>query len=216
MSNLKAILFDFDGLLFDTESTWDKTYYIFLRNHNIEPDLSIEDQMFGGGLIQAIQLMKDKLGLRGDTATLVNGYRELFYSEFSKIKEPVLPGSAGLLEFCLENDLKIALTSGGHSEEMLKNMLREQKLIDYFSIIVSSDDVEKGKPDPAVYMATLKKLDLPSDQCLALEDSPNGVLAAQAASIKVFGVNREEKIRKKLMAAGADKVFSSLEEVTLT
>jgi len=86
-------------------------------------------------------------------------------------------------------------------------------LSNYFSVIVSSDQVKKGKPYPDVYLFTAKLLFLEPNDCLVLEDTVNGVLAGKAAGMEVFGVNKDEKIKKELKNAGADKVFSSLLEI---
>ena len=107
------------------------------------------------------------------------------------------------------------MTSGGHTKEKLAEILKLHDLYDYFSVIVSSDDVLRGKPAPDVYLEASKKLGQKVDDCLAFEDSPNGVVAAKAAGMCVYGVNVDERIRNDLIKSGANRVFGNLLEVGL-
>lgn len=215
MKAIKAVIFDFDGLLLDTEPTWDKTYYIFLKNHNVSPNEEVEESMYGSGLIDAVQLMKDKMGLVGETGDLVADYRRLFYKEFSNKNDVLMPGVLEILEKAKRRGLLLALTSGGHTKEKLIEILKLHDIYDYFSVIISSDVVPYGKPAPDVYLEASKKLGQKVDNCLAFEDSPNGVVAAGLAGICVYGINADEKTRNDLIEAGANKVFKNLTEIEL-
>ncbi len=215
MNSLKALIFDFDGLLFDSEPTWDKTYYLFLKNHQVTPNEEVEASMYGSGLIDAVQLMKDKMGLVGETGDLVADYRRLFYEEFSNKNDVLMPGVLEILGKAKERGLAVAMTSGGHTKNKLVEILKLHSIYDYFFVIVSSDDVSQGKPAPDVYLEALKELKLNAEDCLAFEDSPNGVMAAQAAGICVYGINADEKTRNDLIKVGAEKVFKNLIEIEL-
>lgn len=210
---IKAVLFDFDGLLFNTEPIWDKTYCIFLKNHDISPNEEVEKEMFGAGLVEAVQLMIDRMGLKGNVHDLTADYRRLFYEIFLKEKDIVMQGGRELIENAKKRGLVVGLTTGGHTEAMTRKILENANLLSYFDVVVSSDDVEKGKPAPDVYLYSADKLSIEPQACLALEDSPNGVLAAKAAGMRVFGVNADEKIRAELETAGADRIYSSLKEL---
>lgn len=214
-SQIKALIFDFDGLLFDSEPTWDKTFYLFLKNHNVSPNEEVEASMYGSGLIDAVQLMKDKMGLVGETGDLVADYRRLFYEEFFKKNDVLMPGVLEILEKAKNGGLAVALTSGGHTKEKLIEILKLHNIYDYFSVIVSSDVVLRGKPAPDVYLEAIKELKLNAEDCLAFEDSPNGVLAAKLAGICVYGINIDEITRNDLIKSGADEVFASLVDVDL-
>ena len=215
MNSLKAVIFDFDGLLFNSEPTWDKTYYIFLKNHHVTGNEEVEASMYGSGLIDAVQIIKDKMGLVGETSDLVADYRRLFYEEFFKKKDILMQGALEILEKAKEKQLIIAMTSGGHTKEKLVEILKLHDIYNYFSVIVSSDDVSHGKPAPDVYLEAIKELKLNAEDCLAFEDSPNGVMAAKASGICVYGVNNDEKTRNDLIEVDANKVFKYLSEVEL-
>lgn len=214
-SPIKALIFDFDGLLFDSELAWDSAHLRFLKEHNLLQNDEVEAGMYGSGLIDVVKLMKDKMGLAGETSDLVANYRRLFYEEFFDKNDVLMPGAKAILEKAKRSQSDIALTSGGHTKQKLIEILKLHKIYDYFSVIVSSDEVSRGKPAPDVYLEALSELGQKADFCLAFEDSPNGVVAAKAAEIRVYGVNSDEKIRNDLVSAGADRVFKSLLEIEL-
>lgn len=211
----KAILFDFDGLLVNSEPVWDKAYFKFLDSHGVKDQKEVSDKMTGMGLVEAVQLMKDELGLVGNLDELVLEHRKIFYEIFSKEKQILMPGASDLVEKCAFGGILVSLTSGGHTKEKLEEILEQVGIISYFSVVISSDDVKYGKPAPDVYFEALNKLNLNADDCLALEDSVNGVLAAKAAGITVYGVNANEKTRSGLIDSGANRVFNNLTEVEL-
>lgn len=211
-TKLKAVIFDFDGLLFDTEPIWDEAYLEFIRIKNFK-DIDLGDTT-GMGLREFIELLQG-YGLVGETNQLVHEYRETFYKFFKRKDKVMMPGVLEILEKVSSRKLIIALTSGGHTSAKLKEMLGQREILNFFSLVISSDDVKRGKPAPDVYFEALSELELKADECLALEDSVNGVLAAKGALIPVFGVNAKSEMRNGLMKAEADRVYESLEQVKL-
>ncbi len=209
---VKAVIFDFDGLLFNTEPVWGKTHDEFLKQHDFS-DVDVGDTT-GIGLRDFILLLKGE-GLAGKTDELLEEYRKIFYEKMRDQQDILMPGSLEILEKARKNGLTIALNSGGHTELKLREMLGNENILDYFAVIVSSDDVSRGKPAPGVYLETLKKLGLEAEVCLAFEDSINGVKSAVGAGVSVWGINADSDWRSDLIKAGAEKVYSSLGEVEL-
>lgn len=212
---VKAVIFDFDGVLVDSEPSWDKAYDLFLKKHNVADKPEISDKMTGMGLVDAIRILKSELGIDGKLDDLVHEYRAMFYQIFLKEKDPLMPDTADILERAKGKQLIIALASGGHTKEKLIEILKLCKISDYFSVIVSSDDVARGKPAPDIYIESMRQLSLTSEECLVFEDSVNGVVSAKAAGLAVYGVNSNEKTRNDLTFAGANRVFKNLEEIEL-
>ena len=211
---IQAIIFDLDGLLIDSEPAWDKSYIVFLKKHNIVDKPEISEKMTGMGLKDAIGMMVGELGLRGDVDELTEDYRQLFYDVFLKEKH-VLMESAGDLVQKLNGKFKLAVATGGHTGEKCSQILKNIGIDKFFRVIVSSDDVNKGKPAPDVYLETARQIGVQPLNCLVLEDAVNGVVAAKAAGMIVFGVNADERMRSDLEKAGADEVYRSLKEVSI-
>ena len=163
---------------------------------------------------ETIKIFKEEFGLEGNTDDLIAEMRSYFFKTFSRdIK--LTKGAKDFLEKLRKKNHILAIATGLGPESEVINLLLKLDLRKYFKEVVTGDEVTRGKPDPQIYLITAQKLKVKPQDCLALEDAVNGVLAGKAAEMKVFGVNKDEKIRESLINAGADKVFSSLLEVEI-
>lgn len=214
MSKVKAVIFDLDGLLIASENLWRKTDIELLRGQNINYDIKIRSRIRGLGQKEAIELYQKELGLKGNIQTLIKERRAIFYS-LAKNRLKLLPGAEKFIKELFKKSYGLAIATGGHRKEKIKEILTQFNLGNYFSVLLSSDEVKHGKPAPDVYLATAARLGVKPLNCLVLEDAVNGVLAAKNAGMKVFGVNKDLEIRKKLKESGADKVFSSLQKIVV-
>jgi HAD superfamily hydrolase (TIGR01509 family) len=96
----------------------------------------------------------------------------------------------------------------------IETTLRSLGLNAAFSVVVSADDVERGKPDPAIYRLAAERLGVAATDCLAIEDSPSGVVSARAAGMTVLGVRT--LYTAHLHLDGAERIVDSLSELDLT
>ena len=187
MWNKKAIVFDMDGVLFDTEALCKKSWDKIARDHNITDMESVFMQCVGTNA--------------NDTRTLVlNHYGQDFpYDDFCRetskwfrewIDEngmPMKPGVRELLVYLKEEGYQIGLASSTHREAILHH-LESSGIVEYFSVIVGGDMVEHSKPRPDIYLMACKQLGVSPDEACAIEDSPNGIRAAHAAGMTPFMV----------------------------
>lgn len=211
---ISAIIFDLDGLLIDSEPIWDRAYYVFLEQKGLK-ETDFSQSTNGMGLREFIEIWKKEGGLIGDTQELLEEFRSVFYKVlFEDENLRLLDGARDLL-LNLRGKYKLAVSTGGHKKEMIDKILNKLLILQFFGVVVSSDDVEHGKPYPDVNLEIAKKFGVDASNCLVFEDSVNGVLAAKAAGMRVIGVNRDEKIRQELAKAGADEVYASLKDVQL-
>lgn len=208
-----AAIFDFDGLLIDSEHTWHIVHQKFLAQHSISLDAKALKASLGRGIKDVVEFHKQH-GLKGDTDELVAEFRQTFYDEFLSKGGPVMmPGAIEFVKKVAKEGYKIGLATGGHTKEAVEKMLEQVNLRDHFFVIVSSDMVDKGKPEPDIFLYTAKLLHISPKECIVFEDSPNGVLAGKRAGMMVIGVNPLAHLREELHAAGADVVASSLLEI---
>lgn len=212
---ISAVIFDLDGLLINSEPSWGKTYDIFIKKYKLEDKPKFHDELIGRGLYGVVEMMKKKLGLVGDTKKLVEEYRNIFFKEFSREKRVLKKGALELVKFLSDSDISMAVATGGPSREMVENILGKEHILSYFDIIVSSDQVKRGKPFPDIFWETAKELGFSPVDCLVLEDSVSGILAAKAAGMKSVGVNSVSRWRKDLENVGADWVYSTLKDIKL-
>lgn len=209
-----AIIFDMDGVLIDSEPLWQLAREEFLSRHNkAEVASEIQETAVGMGMRDEVILLQTKYAINGETGQLMREYRELFYTLALENKK--LQWMAGVNELVktLSSLKPIAIATGGHTRDMVIKMLNLVSIASYFTVIVSSDDVSKGKPAPDVYLETARKLGVSQKRCIVVEDAVNGVIAAKRAGMIVFGVNKDNALRKKLTNAGAQKVFKSLDRI---
>lgn len=209
----QAIIFDMDGVLIDSEPYWQKGTELFFKKHDLPYSPNISREVMGMGLREITEHFKKTYGLVGNTAKLTNDRRSLVYQELLKNIEP-MPGAVELVNLFHSLNYPLGLATSGHSQEKAKEILEKLGLNGLFTVIVSGEDVEKAKPAPDIYLKTAELLKVDPKACLVIEDSSNGVFAAKAANMTVYGVNSDPKLREKLTSANSDKVFSSLMLIT--
>lgn len=211
-SKATAVIFDMDGLLIDSEPFWDKAHEAFFKKYNLQDSEEIREKTHGAGVSDNIKLFQKELGLTGDVSELTDEYRNLFY-EFALQDVELMPGAMHLIHNLSKNTFQLAIATGGHTEEKIKEILEKFKILQYFPTLISSDMVEKGKPDPAVYIKTADVLGVDPSDCVVLEDSVNGTKSGKAAGMSVVGINPDQSYREKLSQANADMVVSRLDEL---
>jgi HAD superfamily hydrolase (TIGR01509 family) len=187
---LKALIFDFDGLILDTETPEVLIWQSIYRDHGFELPVDEWAKTIGGWGISdfdaAVHLSFLSQG-RLDTDSLRERHRE----ESAKIvhASPILPGVIPMIEQAKKNGLKVAIgSSSPHS--WVDTHLKRLGIFDYFDCVICQDDVLSGrsKPHPDIFLKALEKLNVKRDEAVVFEDSSNGVLAAQRAGIFVVGV----------------------------
>lgn len=192
----RALLFDLDGTLAETDSLHLPTWVEVLRPRGIEVDEAFYRENISGRA--NAEIVRDLLpGLSDEEGREVFEAKEASFRERAVELEP-LPG---LLEFLRETKargLATGLVTNAPGENV-GAILPALELQDFFDFIVLSDDVEAVKPDPAPYNEALKRLDLAPEEALAFEDSVSGIASAVGAGIPTVGIastQRPDKLRK--------------------
>lgn len=186
---INGIIFDFDGLIFDTETHQYNVLQEMFLEHDSELPLSRWQQEIGTytGFLPFVYL-EEQIKRKLDQEAL----QEVFQEKFNKklYGEKARPGVEDYLKAATELNLKIGLASSSNYE-WVSNHLKRLTLFDYFACIKTADDVELVKPDPALYHEAAKCLGLDPNECLVFEDSANGALAAKKAGMSCVIVPNE-------------------------
>ncbi|WP_108670275.1 HAD family hydrolase [Peribacillus acanthi] len=177
---IKALVFDFDGLIIDTESVWYDSYREVLSGYGM--DLKIEDfsKVIGTTDEVLYQHIRENVETKIDRDTIEKETHEIYKI---KMGEPVLrEGVEDYLKAAKEKGIRIALASSS-SRQWVEGYIRQLGIIEYFEVIKTRDDVSKVKPDPELYMKAVEALGIESSEALAFEDSLNGLMAARKAGL---------------------------------
>lgn len=198
MERIQAVLFDMDGTLIDTEKyfrvCWPKALAAFGYEMSDEQSLAMRSL----GRPFAPELLRKWFGEELDYA-LVRGKRmEIMEEVLAREGIQVKTGARELLSFLRERGITTAVVTATGMEQA-KQRLNQVELADYFDRIISAAQVEKGKPSPDVYLYACESLDVKPQECMAVEDSPNGVLSAYRAGCSVVMVPDQTEPDEELM-----------------
>ena len=211
--SIKALLFDFDGLLLDTETPSFQAWVDLYREQGVE--LRLEDYVTcvgtHGSSFDAVANLERLTGKYQDRDALVRRHRESAIARVAGLAP--LPGVATLLEAARERGLRCAVASSSPREWVEGNLSR-LGLLDCFAAILCRGDVERVKPAPDLFLEACRRLGVSPSEVVVFEDSLNGVKAARAAGI--FCVAVPNAVTEGLPFDEADILLLSLEGLTLS
>jgi HAD superfamily hydrolase (TIGR01509 family) len=209
---IKALIFDFDGLILDTEGAVFKSWQELLVGYGY--DMTLADWQICIGSAEGTRLFFDTLEDRLDRPLdlEVEGPPRRQRELDMIASQPVLPGVEAYIQRAVELDLKLAIASSSSCEWVLGH-LEQRGLREHFECVLASDDVGVTKPDPALYLNALECLGVSASQAIAFEDSPNGIMAAKKAAL--FCVAVPNHITSQLQIEHADLQMASLAEMSL-
>ncbi len=207
--NIKAVLFDFDGVIADTLTYHVMAWQQVFESHGVH--IAAEDvYLLEGQLAEQIgrQLARQK-GLSLDESTLTEMVRQKreIYNQITQAK--IYPNSRKAIEFLKQNLIKIGLVTGA----IRKNIepVTGKEFLALFDTIVTGNEVENTKPHPEPYLSAAKKLEVEPKNCLVIENAPLGIRAAKMASM--FCVAVKTTIRDNNYLKEADWIFDDISQV---
>ncbi|MBD2495574.1 HAD family phosphatase [Nostoc sp. FACHB-280] len=197
--SLKAVLFDFNGVIINDERIHLQLIDEILVNENLQPQKPQERQTCLGRSDRAC--FQELLANRGRVVTeeylnqLLHRKAEAYVLELEKLEKlPIYSGVEDLIYQVRSQNLYLGLVSGALRKE-IELVLNRAKLADYFTVIVAGDDITTSKPQPDGYLLAVERfnqkypeLNLQPQECIAIEDTPAGIQATKLANMKVVGV----------------------------
>jgi HAD superfamily hydrolase (TIGR01509 family) len=197
--SLKAVLFDFNGVIINDELIHLQLIDEILIQENLQPQKPLERQSSLGHSDRACfeQLLKNRGRVASNEylSQLLQRKAQAYTLEIEKLaKLPLYSGVEDLIFQIRAHNVKIGLVSGALRQE-IDLVLQRANLAQYFPVIVAGDDIITSKPDPEGYLLGVERLNqkypdlnLRSPECLAIEDTPVGIQAAKRAQMQVVGV----------------------------
>ncbi|MEZ8929089.1 MULTISPECIES: HAD family hydrolase [unclassified Vibrio] len=213
-SNLKALVFDFDGLLVDTETCMFKAWEALLKPYGVEVSPLQVAGLVGSSApaTYLYQLFNKASNQKLSDSQIRDRVIAHAYQLIASITER--EGVRQYLDFAKSHSLSIALATSSEAEHYMP-ILNRLNLTPYFDCFIGAEDIasDRRKPHPDVYLAALKQLGVSAHQAIAFEDSPPGIMAARSAGIPTVAVTN--LLTRHLDVSLANVVLSSMNDQTL-
>jgi HAD superfamily hydrolase (TIGR01509 family) len=206
-----AVIFDMDGVLLESEEVWDAVREAYVRERGGRYDDEVQRALMGMSSVEWSRYLHDEAGVP-DAPGEIND--EVVRRMLAAYRErlPLLTGAVEAVQR-LAARFPLALASSSN-RPLIDAALELAGLTEYFQATVSSEEVERGKPAPDVYLEAARRLGVPPERCAAVEDSHNGIRSASAAGMFVIAAPNPSYPPDAEALAQADVVIRSLDELT--
>lgn len=206
MTAVKGVIFDMDGVIIDSEPVHYKVGQLLFRELGIEIPDSMLSTFVGLSDRHTWSRIKASHRLRESVEYLVARDRSMYLEVLSELlrKHEIGPiaGVSDLIRNLCGNSIRLALASSS-SLEVIQKVLSSFEISQYFTAIVSGDEVERGKPAPEIFLTSCEVLGLPVEDCVVIEDSRNGIEASVSAGIRCIGFRNRGSREQDLSKADA-------------
>ena len=209
---IRALVFDFDGIVIDTETPDFETWCEAFEDHGVSLDRELWEDFIGSGLgsFDVYGHLEELVGRPIDLGTIRAERRARYLSAVEA--NPVLPGVEDMVSEARASGLKLGVASSS-TREWVEGHLARRGLLSYFDAVRCRDDVAEAKPDPELYTSALAALGVDPACAIAIEDSANGVTAAKRAGM--FCVVVPNAMTSSMRLDHADLRLQSLADVSL-
>ena len=202
---IKAILFDFDGVLADTMEdnllAWKKAF----RDYGLEIKREDYFSLEGMKLIKIAEIISEKYNIKVNLEEIVELKNKYYLQEHKFL---FYPGVVDLVDWLKEKGPKLAVVSASPREKLEKTV--SNKFLGKFDVIISGDESEKGKPDPEPYLNASGELRVNPEECLVIENAPLGIKSAKAAGMHCIAIC--STLEKRYLME-ADEIIEKIEDL---
>ncbi|TYC18048.1 HAD family phosphatase [Bizionia gelidisalsuginis] len=208
---IKAVLFDMDGVIVDTEPLHTKAYYMMFEHYNMEVSRKLYESFTGQSTLNVCKALCDTFGLDCNPEDLVQHKRASFTSLFHNDPSlQLLPGILDLIKDYHNNGLTLILASSA-SMFTINNVFTRFELDYYFKAKLSGADLKASKPHPEIFEKAADTAGINKNECFVIEDSTNGIKAAKSAGIYCVGYDSLNS--KNQDYSQADRVINHFNEI---
>ena len=208
---IKAVVFDMDGLLLDSEAVYEKAWIMAAGMWDLKGIDEVHKSVYGFSETDTLLTLKEVYGEDFDAKGFWDLTTDLSLDIMNETGVPEKTFARETLAHLKKSSYPIALASS-NSRELVIQLMTKALMLEYFDVMVCGDEISRAKPDPEIYMTACRKLGFSCDECAAVEDSPNGILSAWNAGLKCImipdRVPASEEIKKYLW-----KLYGNLGEL---
>jgi beta-phosphoglucomutase family hydrolase len=212
MTMIKAVIFDMDGVIIDSEPAHVKLENEIFKEYGIFIDEEEHNSFVGTTSHYMWRTIKNKYKLSQSLEELVENDRNRYFQMLSMRDESIniIDGIHELIKELHRNGIKMAIASSSPMN-VIETVVNNFQLNEYFDILVTGDYVQKSKPEPDIFLYASKKIGIKPYECVVIEDSKNGSIAAKKAGMKCIGFKNPNSGNQDLSCA--DLVIDSLLQV---
>jgi len=207
----RAVIFDLDGVLADSEPSWDDIDAKLLSEYGVAYHGEHHREVLGVSYKASVEFFKKTFNITAPTEELMKRRGEIA-TEFFANKIGLFPPVKEVLEQLRDMKLRLAVATSSVSASA-RPFLDRHQLTKYFEVIITGDEIERGKPHPDIYLRTAENLGVAADACLVIEDSLSGVAAAKAANMRVAAIPDRRFVDPREYEKEADYLLGGLSEI---
>jgi len=206
-----AVIFDLDGVLADSESWWNQIDAKLLAEYGTTYRGEYHRDVLGVSYRLAVEFYKSAFHISASVEDLMRRRGEIA-TEFFANRVGLFPSAKATLEALRKMKLHLAVATSSVSESA-RPFLKRTGIRSFFDVIITGDEVQRGKPHPDIYLQSAQKLGIASEACLVIEDALAGVTAAKAANMRVAAIPDTRFVDSRAYETQADYVVGSLSEI---
>ena len=207
----RAVIFDLDGVLADSEPWWNEIDAKVLAEHGVTYHGEYHRNVLGVSYRLAVEFYKKAFGLSVPTDELMRRRGEIA-ADFFANRIDVFPSTKLVLQELRQMNLLLAVATSSVSASA-RPFLARHGLTAFFEVVVTGEEVEHGKPHPDIYLRAAEKLGVTADACLVIEDALSGIAAAKAAKMRVAAIPDTRFVDPRDYENEVDYLLGSLSEI---
>lgn len=208
MKKINTVIFDMDGVIFDTEKIYLDSWTDIFKKYGYKMTKEVYTSVMGVGCENVIKTFKSIYGENLPIDIMYKEKDEILAKRIDEGNVAIKEGVHEILNFLRENNYKVALATSAKRKRADKH-LKEANIKRFFDVTVCGDEIEKAKPNPDIFLKAAKKLGVNGENCIVVEDSPAGLKAGRRAGMFVVNIpdlkDSDDEMRKY-----SHKVFESL------
>jgi len=209
--SLRAVIFDLDGVLADSEPWWSEIDAKLLAEYGVVYRGEYHRNVLGVSYRIAVEFYKQAFALSAPAEELMRRRVEIA-TEFFANRVGLFPSAKAVLEQLRQMKLRLAVATSSVAASA-RPFLERHALTTLFNVIVTGEEIERGKPYPDIYLRAAEKLELPGSACLVVEDALSGIAAARAAKMCIAAMPDRRFVDQEEYEGEADYVLVSLSEI---
>ena len=209
--SFRAVIFDLDGVLADSEPGWNEIDAKLLAEYGVTYRGEYHRNVLGVSYRLAVEFYKKAFGLSVSAEEMMRRRGQIAIDFFAK-HVGLFPSAKEVLQELRRMNLRLAVATSSVSASA-RPFLDRHQLTGFFEVIVTGDEIERGKPHPDIYLRAAKKLGIAADACLVIEDALAGIAAAKAANMRVAAIPDMRFVDPREYEKEADYVLGGLLEI---